>query len=168
MESKAKILGHGLHPILIVFPLGLLATAVIFDALHLVLGTPIYATVSYWMMTAGIVGGLIAAPFGWIDWFGIPKDTRAKSIGLAHGLVNVTVLLVFAGSWYLRLDRQADPPMIASILSFAGAGLALVGGWLGGELVERLGIGVHAGAHPDAPSSLATASATASPSEVKK
>ncbi len=35
-----------------------------------------------------------------------------------------------------------------------GIALALVGGWLGGELVERLGIGVHAGAHPNAPNSL--------------
>jgi hypothetical protein len=32
--------------------------------------------------------------------------------------------------------------------------MAVVSGWLGGELVERMGIGVHEGAHPDAPSSL--------------
>ena len=30
MESKAKVLGHPIHPMLIVFPLGLLATAVAF------------------------------------------------------------------------------------------------------------------------------------------
>ena len=32
--------------------------------------------------------------------------------------------------------------------------LALVTGWLGGELVDRLGVGVDSGAHVDAPSSL--------------
>jgi hypothetical protein len=32
--------------------------------------------------------------------------------------------------------------------------LALVTGWLGGELVERLGVGVDEGAHLQAPSSL--------------
>lgn len=32
--------------------------------------------------------------------------------------------------------------------------LALVTGWLGGELVNRLGVGVDTGAHLDAPSSL--------------
>jgi uncharacterized membrane protein len=33
MESKAKIFGHPAHVILIVFPLGLLSTAAIFDGL---------------------------------------------------------------------------------------------------------------------------------------
>jgi hypothetical protein len=39
-------------------------------------------------------------------------------------------------------------------LSFAGVLLALGTGWLGGELVARLGVGVDDGAHLDAPSSL--------------
>ena len=38
MESRAKILGHSAHQILIVFPLGLLATAVAFDIAHLATG----------------------------------------------------------------------------------------------------------------------------------
>ena len=31
MESRAKLAGHAIHPMLIAFPLGLLSTAVIFD-----------------------------------------------------------------------------------------------------------------------------------------
>jgi uncharacterized membrane protein len=31
MESRAKLAGHAIHPMLIVFPLGLLTTAVVFD-----------------------------------------------------------------------------------------------------------------------------------------
>ena len=31
MESRAKLAGYAIHPMLIVFPLGLPATAVIFD-----------------------------------------------------------------------------------------------------------------------------------------
>jgi len=156
MESKAKFLGHGIHPIMIVFPLGLLATGVVFDVIYLIWGNPLMATVSYWMIVSGIIGGFIAAPFGWIDWFAIPSGTRAKSVGLMHGLANVTVLLLFIGSWWLRRDAPERPEMLASILSFAGAGLAMVGGWLGGELVERLGVAVHEGANLDAPSSLKT------------
>jgi uncharacterized membrane protein len=38
MESKVKLFGHPLHPILIVFPLGLLATSVIFDIVYLATG----------------------------------------------------------------------------------------------------------------------------------
>jgi uncharacterized membrane protein len=159
MESRAKFLGHAIHPILIVFPLGLLATGVVFDAIYLIWGNPNMADVAYWMITAGIVGGLLAAPFGLIDWFAIPSGTRAKTIGLMHGGANVVALLLFAGSWWLRNDLPARPETLASILSFLGAGMAAVGGWLGGELVERLGVGVDDGAHLDAPNSLTHASA---------
>ena len=39
MQSRAKLLGHPIHPMLIVFPLGLLATAVAFDIVGLALET---------------------------------------------------------------------------------------------------------------------------------
>ena len=156
MEGKAKFLGHSVHPILIVFPLGLLATAVIFDVIYLIWGNALFATVSYWMIVAGIIGGLVAAPFGLIDWIAIPSGTRAKSVGLAHGIVNVFTVGVFLVSWYLRSNSPERPPMTATALAIFGLVTALVGGWLGGELVERLGIAVHPGANPDAPSSLST------------
>jgi hypothetical protein len=35
-ESRAKAFGHAVHPMLIVFPLGLLTTAVVFDILWLI------------------------------------------------------------------------------------------------------------------------------------
>jgi uncharacterized membrane protein len=40
---------------LIVFPLGLLATAVIFDFIFLAGGGPTMAIVSYWMIAVGII-----------------------------------------------------------------------------------------------------------------
>lgn len=154
MESRVKLLGHPVHQILIVFPLGLLATAVIFDCIYMVGGDVTMAVVAYWMIAAGIVGGFLAAPFGWIDWFGIPSSTRAKSVGFWHGTGNVIVLLLFAASWFVRRSLPEQPHVIAFVLSFCGAGIALLAGWLGGELVDRLGIGVDDDAHPNAPSSL--------------
>ena len=158
MESRAKILGHAIHQMLVPFPLGLLATGVIFDVIYLIWGNPTIASAAYYMIAAGIVGGFLAAPFGWIDWFAIPQHTRAKSVGLIHGLGNVVVLLLFIGSWYLRYGTTAPslyaPPTSALILSLAGFGLAGLTAWLGGELVDRLGVGVDDGAHLDAPNSL--------------
>jgi uncharacterized membrane protein len=154
MESKAKLFGHPLHPILVVFPLGLLATSVIFDVVFLLTDNTTLADVAYWMIVAGIVGGLLAAPFGLIDWLAIPVGTRAKSIGALHGAGNVVVLLLFAVSWYVRGRAEAAPGTFAYVCSFLGVGLALLTGWLGGELVDRLGIGVDPGAHVNAPSSL--------------
>ena len=161
MESRAKLLGHPIHQMLIVFPLGLLAMAVIFDLLALAMGNGYWSEISYWMIAAGVVTGLLAAPFGFIDWLAIPAGTRAKRIGAIHGLGNVVVVLLFGVSWLMRGDAPRAPEALALALSFAAGGLALFTGWLGGELVDRLGIGVDEGAHPDAPSSLTTRRARA-------
>ena len=50
MESKTKVFGHPFHPMLVMFPVGLLSTAVIFDIIHLVTGNPVLATVSFYML----------------------------------------------------------------------------------------------------------------------
>ena len=160
MESRAKLLGHPIHPMLIVFPLGLLATAVVFDIVGLSKGDSSWFGISFWMIAAGIIGGLLAAVFGLIDWWAIPSGTRAKAIGLWHGVGNVVVVLLFIVSWFIRRPDPANPGSAAFALSFIAVVLALVTGWLGGELVDRLGVGVDHGAHLDAPSSLSGRPAT--------
>src|SRR5262249_5188384 len=80
--------------------------------------------------------------------------TRAKTIGLLHGGTNLVVVLLFVASWFMRGSAANAPSNVALTLSFIAVVLALVGGWLGGELVDRLGIGIDEGANPDAPSSL--------------
>ncbi len=155
MESRAKIAGHPVHPMLIVFPLGLLATAVIFDIITLVWGAGRWSEMSFWMILVGVIGGLVAAVFGLIDFLAIPSGTRAHAIGLWHGAGNVVVVVLFAVSWFLRRPDPAAPGALAYVLSFVAVALALVTGWLGGELVDRLGVGVDDGANLDAPNSLA-------------
>lgn len=152
MESKAKLLGHAIHPVLIVFPLGLLSTSVIFDVVYLIWGNSSIANAAFWMLSAGIAGGFLAAPFGWIDWFAIPQNTRAKSVGLIHGLANVFGLILFIGSWWFRYENSMG--ILPYIFSFGGVLIALVAGWFGGELVERLGVSVDDNANLNAPNSL--------------
>jgi uncharacterized membrane protein len=161
MESKVKVAGHPIHPMLIVFPLGLLATAVIFDIIYLLSGNNQWTLVAYYMIGAGVIGGAAAAVPGWIDWFAIPVGTRAKSIGLLHGVGNVIVLGLFILSWILRRGTPDVPPTGAIVASLVGFVLAAVTGWLGGELVDRLGVGVDDGAHLDSPSALSRLPASA-------
>jgi uncharacterized membrane protein len=157
METRVKLLGHPVHPMLIVLPLGLLSVAVLGDFAYLITGDGTFAEVAFWTMTVGIAGGFLAAVFGLIDWLSIPGGTRAKRVGLWHGIGNVVVIAVFAVSWYLRVPEHAYSPDIAPFLvALVGLAGALVTSWLGGELVYRLGVGVDAGANVDAPSSLAT------------
>jgi uncharacterized membrane protein len=156
METRLKLLGHPVHPMLIVFPLGLLATAVIFDVLYWATGNGDLATFSYWAIPAGLIGGLAAALFGLIDLLAIPGDTRAKRVALFHGGGNVVVLALFATSFVARSgSAQYLPNPAPLVLGLLGAGLALVTAWLGAELVFRLRVGVANEAGLNAPNSLA-------------
>jgi uncharacterized membrane protein len=155
MEARVKLFGHSIHQMLIAFPLGLLVTAIAFDAIHLATHGATFALVSYWLIAAGILGGLAAAVFGFLDWLGIPRHTRAYRIGAWHGLGNAVLLLLYTASWVVRMTGDpASPSVLAMGLSLLGAALGLVTSWLGGELVDRLGVGVDDGANLDAPSSL--------------
>lgn len=156
MESRTKLLGHPVHPMLIVYPLGLLSTAVVFDVLYLATSNVDFATFSFWALAGGLVGGLAAAVFGLIDWMAIPKGTRAKRVGAVHGGGNLVVVLLFALSFVMRLDGAAYLPDVLPFgLALMGGAIAMATAWLGGELVDRLGVAVDEDAGLNASSSLA-------------
>jgi uncharacterized membrane protein len=170
MQSRLRVLGHPVHPTLVVFPLGLLITGTIFDLIYLASDNGTFAEVGFWMISAGIIGAVLAALTGFTDWTGIPRGTRAKRIGALHGTFNAIVLVLFAISWLIRVNNAnhaagAGAFTLEVIAVAIGAGAA----WLGGELVDRLGIGVRDDANPNAPSSLARAShgATGRPSATR-
>ncbi len=129
MRSRARIGGHSIHPMLVVFPLGLLATAVIFDILYLITDRTGYQIAAAYTIAAGVIGGVVAALFGLADLSGVPSGSRAKRVG--------------AGNWH--------PTTGALVCSLAGIVVIAVAGWLGGELVERYGVSVREDANVDAP-----------------
>jgi uncharacterized membrane protein len=155
MESRVRLAGHPIHPMLIVLPLGLLSVGVLFDVLYLATNDATFAEVAFWNVTVGIVGGLLAAIFGLIDWLAIPKHTRAKRLGLWHGGGNVVIVLLFIVSWFLRLpDHAYAPDLVPFVLGLVGVAAALVTAWLGGELVYRLRVAVDDDAGLNASNSL--------------
>ena len=63
MENRGvRLLGHPVHPMLVVFPLGLLATSLVFDIAYLSTHNGTWGVVSFWMIVAGLIGGLYASP----------------------------------------------------------------------------------------------------------
>ncbi|MDR7385070.1 DUF2231 domain-containing protein [Promicromonospora iranensis] len=157
MESRAKAAGHAMHQQLVVLPLGLLAAAVAFDVIGLVTHDGRLAFASYLMIVVAVVTGLAASVFGLIDYLAIPRGTRAKRVALLHGSGNLVMLLLFTGSSLLRAGSPDYMPrpttfVLALIALVIGAGT----GWLGGELVGRLGVGVDDDAGLDAPARLTT------------
>ncbi|MBV9008956.1 MAG: DUF2231 domain-containing protein [Verrucomicrobia bacterium] len=154
MAGKINFLGHPVHPMLIAFPLGLFPIAVLFDIVFLATGRVHWALSSYWLIAVGVISGLVAAIFGAADWWALDNGTRAKRIGLLHGLINVSVTALFAISWFMRRPDPAAPSLLAIILGIVALLLALIAAWLGGELVYRMSVGVDFGAHVNSPSSL--------------
>jgi uncharacterized membrane protein len=140
---------------LVVVPLGSFIAAVIVDVAGVVAGNPTLSVVGFWNIAIGVVGGLLAAAFGLADWLNIPGKTRAKRIGLMHGALNVIVTVTFALVWIIRYG-SADVTPSTTLLAIEVVALVggAVAGWLGGELVDRLGVGVDEGAHLNAPNSL--------------
>jgi uncharacterized membrane protein len=151
---------------LIVFPLGLFTVAIIFDILYLITGASVFPTISFYMIAAGILGGLMAAVFGFLDWLGLPRGSRARHMGAWHGIGNFILVVLFLISWLLRLaDPNHVPSVVALLCSFVGAAISLVTAWIGGELVYRMGSAVDEGANPNAPSSLSGQPATSRSSQ---
>lgn len=135
--------------------LGLLGVGVVVDLVYLVAHDRGLAVLSYWNLSAGLIGGLHAVIFGLWDWLAIRPRTRAKAIELWYGSISVVVMTLFASSWWKRgADFHYVPDASALALSFIAFGLMLVAGWLDGELIQRLGAGVKRKAGVDVPRSL--------------
>ena len=150
MEAKAKLFGHPIHQMLVPIPFGLLAMGALLDIADRFVDITWLTLVSFYDIAIGLIAALVAAVFGAVDWSAIPNGTRAKRVGLLHAIANVSVILLFAFSLFVRADEAGFAvPLAALAAEVTALVVAIVAGWLGGELVDRLGIGVHPDAHPD-------------------
>ena len=144
MASKASIAGHPIHPMLIPFPLALWTTSFVVDVLFYFLRHPTLLIVSKFMIAAGCLGALAAAIPGIIDWLSI-NNGDVKKVANWHARLNITALVVFAISLFLRMGSYSHfvgrKLTIPFLLSLVGVILIAISGWLGGELVFRYGMG---------------------------
>ncbi|PNY81738.1 DUF2231 domain-containing protein [Deinococcus koreensis] len=129
-------LGHPIHPILVHLPLGgwMVAAALDFLPTRQPGGNEAAADLALTLGTLGAVGTIAT---GWADW----STTRgeARRTGLIHGALNETAFVLNVGS---ILARRRGRRGLGKALSGAALGLAVAGGFLGGELVYRHGLGV--------------------------
>jgi len=140
MSTPASVARHPIHPILVGLPIGLWVFSVVADLTFYVgWGGAIWKDVAFYTLGGGIVGALLAAVPGFIDFLSI-TDARARQVGITHMVANLIALAVFSASFWLR--------WIATV-GFLPAGFSIVGlvvlgvaGWFGGELVFVHGVGV--------------------------
>jgi uncharacterized membrane protein len=95
-----------------------------------------------WLLIAGLVGGVLAAVAGSIDFWTI-KRARSLTAAWIHFLGNAAALIVALVNLWPRLTEPEAPVLFGGlILSAIVVGILLVTGWMGGELAYRYKIGV--------------------------
>jgi uncharacterized membrane protein len=139
-----RVLGHPLHPALAAFPIAFLSGSVLADAIALLRSDPFWWAVSFWVAAAGVLVAVPTAGAGLVDYTTIRAGDRA----LRTGTVHLTVMLVAVGCFGIDLLLRGGPavPRGALVpatvaLDAVGAAVLTVGGWYGGELVFRHGVG---------------------------
>jgi uncharacterized membrane protein len=137
MESRLRIAGQAVHPVLVMFPLGLFTMAVLFDLGNVLGGPDILGVLAYWNIVAGLTGGILVVLASAIDLLFV-RNLRAKRAGVLQNLMHMGVLVLFLVICMLRMqspDRVAGGGLLA--VEAIALVAAFVGAWYGGELVNR-------------------------------
>src|SRR5262252_8322778 len=121
MSTPASIARHPIHPMLVVFPMGLFVAALVFDILAQATGNPVWRTVAFYDIAAGVVGGLLAAVPGFVDYFSLEGRRRTATW---HMILNLVVVGLFVVNWLLRTSLGARwiPPGSNIPLIFTAVG----------------------------------------------
>ena len=147
MRTPASIFKHPIHPMLIVFPIGLWIFSLACDLIRLA-GVPgdAWSVVAFYSMVGGLIGALLAAVPGFIDYLFYKGGTPpVKPMAQTHMAINLTAVVLYAINIWLRIG---DPTSINTLMSFPillsiiGVALIFVSGWLGGQMVHVYGVGV--------------------------
>jgi uncharacterized membrane protein len=141
MRTPASIAGHPIHPMLIVFPVGLLIFSLICDVISKRSADPTtWALVAFYTMVGGFIGALVAAVPGLIDLLSL-ADKAIKKTAVTHMSINLIAVALYAVNIWLRASATTNTGT-PFLLSVVGVALLAVSGWLGGKMVHEYGVGV--------------------------
>ena len=140
LRATAAISGHPIHPMLVPIPIALFLAALATDVAYIVDGSDGWAIASRWLLGGGLVGALVAAIAGFVDFAGSARIRELRDAWL-HMFANLTVVLVEGVNLVLRLRDPEVADSIGVALSATAALLLVYSGWKGGELAYRYGVG---------------------------
>jgi len=140
MQGKATFLGHPVHPMLVPFPIAFFAGALISDIIsHW--GDPVFwPRMSVVLIGLGIIGALLAAVFGFVDYLTAPLSEGAKKTATTHLILNLVVVAIFVIAFFVRFGDATST--IGYVLTVLGVLVLFVSGYLGGKLVFEGGVGM--------------------------
>ncbi len=135
MQGKATVAGHPVHPILVTFPIGCFVAAVVCDVISIFTGPVFWAPMSTWLLLFGVLGSLLAALFGLVDYLTAPMSSAAKSLAGWHMTLNVGMIAAFGLACAVRFHDHTSAAGYA--LTGIGVLLLAIAGFLGGDVAHR-------------------------------
>ena len=146
MESKVKVLGHPLHPMLIAFPVAFYVATFVAYIVYQNNADPFWFRLGVVANIAGVVMAVVAAIPGLIDWArAIPNESNAKQTGLVHMVLNTVSILLFSAAALLNYNKWYESlPNLGATLLLTGLGVVVTGaaGFYGWTLVQRYHVGI--------------------------
>jgi uncharacterized membrane protein len=144
MAKPLLIAGHPVHPALVHFPVGLWTTSTLWDSMGAATGNILWWQIGFWSVVAGLVFSVPAAIAGLMDFAALPKGHPAGTTAVRHMLTMISaasVYLLEAGIRFGATPPSGVRPAAVLILSWLGLILVAAGGWFGGQMVYRYGVG---------------------------
>jgi uncharacterized membrane protein len=137
--------GHPFHATLVPVPIGAFVGVLVLDiASHLsnTNGTA-YARASTVLLGVGLVGALLAAVFGFMDYGQLAKRTKVNRVATMHMTMNLLVVVALGASFLARLgSKSASVPTGLVVLTVVALAVLGVSGWLGGKMSYHYGVRV--------------------------
>lgn len=141
MKAKARIKNHPVHPMLVVFPLGLWSFSFISDIFYLFNFGDHWRIISAYCMAGGIMGAVIAGIPGFIDFTGIRRRYERK-LALWHMSLNLIAITLYSINLWIRYKYGYEVQGLPFMFSLVTIILLGISGWLGGTLVYEHRVGV--------------------------
>jgi uncharacterized membrane protein len=130
---------------LVPLPIGLWIFSLVSDIVFLRgWGGGVWHDMAFYTMFGGVIGALLAALPGFVDYVAVLRRSRFAStpkVATVHMGLNLTIVVLYAVNLYLRTSMPATA-RVPVWLSAVAIALLVVSGWLGGSLayVHRVGV----------------------------
>ncbi len=141
-RSIASIAGHPIHAMLVSVPMTCFVATFFTDIVYWKTAAMMWANMSAWLLTVGLVVSIVVVIAGVIDFFG-DRRIRALRGAWIHGLGNGLALILCIFNVFVH-SRDAYTSVVPSgiILSGLVVLILIITAWFGSGLVYRHGVGV--------------------------
>ena len=140
MQGKATLANHPIHPMLVAFPIGFFGAVLVSDVISIWAGRLFWPVMSTYLIAFGVIAALVAAVFGFIDYFTAPMPAAVKRTATTHMVLNLAVVVLYAAAFFVRNANGSSA--LGYVLTYIGLAVLVTSGWYGGHLVYAGRVGV--------------------------